>query len=101
MALYRTRLAYLEITEMAKRVAGPPPQFPAGAMGANGHVDFEYVIGELGAVVPGSLWVLTYVDPRFIAPAIKAVEAGTYAPATIMGCPVSQMVMQRVSFESR
>jgi hypothetical protein len=45
--------------------------------------------------------VIDYVDSRFIAPATRAIEAGKYAPATIMGCSVGQLVNQRVSFESR
>ena len=101
VALFRTRLPYLEISGPAQRVSGPPPVWPKGTMGSNGYVDFEFVIGQLGVVVPGSIWVIDYIDSRFIASATKAVEAGTYSPATIMGCPVGQMVMQRVSFESR
>ena len=100
VVLYRARVPYLEITEPARRLGGPNPEWPKGAGRTNAYVDLEFVVNEIGGLVPGGFWVIGYSDPRFIASATRAIEGGTYSPATIMGCPVRQLVNQRISFKS-
>lgn len=101
--LFRTRLSFLKVDEPARRTSGPAPEYPRAQLRdrVSGSVDLEYVIGRLGRVIPGSVWVIRYTDAAFVKPAIKAVEGSQFVPAMITGCAVAQMVKQRVSFESR
>lgn len=101
VALYQVRLSFLRIANAARRIDGPAPKYPRSLYRQNGSVDLEFVIGDLGRIVPGSAWVTNYTDPGFVASARTAVEGSTFAPATVRGCPAGQMVQQRVSFEAR
>jgi hypothetical protein len=95
--LLRTRIPYLEITP-AKRVDGPSPVFPTAMGQETGYVDFQFVVGDLGVLVPGSVRVIGFSDEGFVASALKAIEESTFESASIAGCPVKQQVQQRVNF---
>ena len=99
--LFRKRIGYLELSDPAQRLTGPAPQYPRSLARTNGHADFEFVINQFGKVDPRSIWVIEYTDAAFAASGRKAIEAATYRPAAVMKCAAGQMVMQRVSFESR
>ena len=101
VSLHQTRVTYLAITEPATRLEGPGPKYPPSLIGTSGYVDFEYVIGDLGRVSSGSIWVTGFTNLGFVAAGRTALEQATYKPATIDGCPVGQLVHQRVSFGSR
>ena len=83
--------------ERSTRVAYPAD---LGRAQWEGDVDLEYVVGKNGTVVPGTIRVIGGTERRFVATAIEALKGTRFVPAEIDGCPVSVLVLQRLSFRA-
>lgn len=102
LSLLRIRTPYLTLTLPATRLKGPDPKFPAAAASKrqSGFVDLEYVVNEDGRVDSASVHPLRVTDAIFLPPARETILRSQYQPATVTGCPVPQLVRQRIRFKS-
>jgi TonB family protein len=99
--LMRLTFPYVRISEPVSVVHVPAPQYPPTAWKARiqSSVDLQYVVDENGRAVPSSVKVLKAEYAEFIASAVQAILHAEYTPARSGGCPVRQMIRQRVSFK--
>lgn len=101
--LMRVRLPYLAVATPATRIGGPDPLYPRDqlATGQGGYVDLEYIVGPNGRADASSLVVFAGTSQAFVAASRYAIVNSRYEPASVAGCPVSQLVRQRISYQMR
>lgn len=82
---------------------GPHPVFPQRELDANqdGFVNFEFVIGADGRLVPGTLRIANSMTPGYARAVLKALEDFKFTPATAEGCGVAQREVWTFNFEVR
>jgi hypothetical protein len=61
-------------------------------------VDLQYIVDESGHTLPGSVRLMSAPDQDFAKSAIHAIMTSTFTPARTAGCPVKQLVAQRVFY---
>jgi hypothetical protein len=78
----------------------PVPHYPSipAEFVPGGAVELQYVVAEDGLVPEGTVRVLKAEHQIFIRPAVQAILRSRFRPATAGGCPVRQMVHQRVVY---
>ena len=69
--------------------------------GREGEVLLDVVLDERGTIVPGTLRLVRYTSAPFVRAVYSALEQMRFAPATIAGCPVKQLVRAPFQFELR
>ena len=102
IALVRLVLPILLVDSAAVLRSMPSPSPRVGAGGSAGietTLDLQFVVGADGKVVRGTVTLVGGRNPAFAESSMRAVERGTFTPAWIGGCPVPQLVTQRI--ESR
>lgn len=75
------------------------PSIPAEFV-PGGAVELQYVVAEDGLVPEETVRVLKAEQQIFVRPAVQAILRSRFRPATAGGCPVRQMVHQRVVYRS-
>jgi TonB family protein len=77
-----------------------PPRFPEELKRRSfeGEVLIQFVVDTSGRAIPGTLRALRADHPLFLAAVRTSVEAARFAPATIGGRPVAQLVQQPFQF---
>ncbi len=96
----RVRLPHVRQTRVVEVLHQPYPHFPGSAveLGLSGPVSLQYVVGEDGLVPEETIRVLEAAHPAFINPAVQAILGSRFRAAEAGGCPIRQMVQQRVVF---
>lgn len=89
-----------EADVQTRYLSGPQPQYPAALArsGISGWVQLRYIVGTSGRAEPGSMHVASSSRPEFVEPAVAAIEAAHFSPATVRGRVVRQVVEQTVRF---
>ncbi|HEX2779428.1 MAG TPA: energy transducer TonB [Gemmatimonadaceae bacterium] len=98
------RIPLMRLTSQAEvPKPGPHPVFPQRELDANqdGFVNFEFVIGADGRLVPGTLRIANSMTPGYARAVLKAVEDFKFVPATAGGCGVAQREVWTFNFEVR
>ncbi len=97
------RLPHVRITRAVDIVFQPTPHFPSPAAesGLSGPVSLQYIVGEDGLVPEETIRVLDAGHAAFVRPAVRAILGSRFRPAVAGGCPVRQLVHQRVVFRQR
>jgi hypothetical protein len=100
VAIGRVRLPHVQVTRDVGIVSQPTPEFPgtAAAYGATGAVSLQFIVSEEGLVPAESIRILKAEEPVFIRPAVRAILESFFTPAEAGGCPIRQLVQQRVVF---
>ncbi len=90
-----------EVEEPATRTGGPDPRYPEGmkAVGIEGNVLLEFVVGTNGRAEAGSIKVLSSTNKMFEAEAIRVIQQSRFSPAKMRGTAVRQVVQQNVRFQ--
>ncbi len=91
----------LEVDESAARVDGSAaPVYPTALMneGKEGEVMMRYVVDTSGRADPSSLEVLRSTHPAFTLSVRQALAGMRFAPASVEGRRVRQLVEQRFQF---
>jgi hypothetical protein len=83
-----------------KRSAQPKYPDDLRQAGLEGDVEFEYVVGSDGLVVPQTIRVIGGTERRFAAAVVEALRGLRVVPGEIDGCPVSILASQRFSFRT-
>ena len=102
-AIGRVRLPVIKDGNPVEIIFQPPPHYPSipPEFVTSGAVALQYVVGEDGLVPEETIRVLSAEHHVFIRPAVHAILRSRFRPATAGGCPVRQMVHQRVVFRAR
>jgi hypothetical protein len=91
----------MPVVDAVPRRDNPPPEFPTSASadsGATGQVVLRFVVDLSGEVIPGTIEVSRATSLDFLKSALTSLPAQRFAPATIRGCPVAQLVDYSFSF---
>jgi hypothetical protein len=101
--LGHVRLPHVRITRPVGIIFQPTPHFPnaAAEYGLSGVISLQYIVGENGRVAEESIRVLDAEEPALIQSAVRAIAGSQFRPAEAGGCPVRQLVQQRVAFRQR
>lgn len=99
----RVTLPVIKDEKPVEIISQPAPVYPSvpEEFVTPGVVELQYVVGEDGRVPEETIRVLKAKHPMFIRPAMRAILRSRFRPATAGGCPVRQMVHQRVVFRTR
>ncbi len=89
-----------DLSTPATYVSGPLPVYPPALRiaGVEGRVTLRFIVDTTGRVEDSTMQVVSSTNKQFEIPAIIAIRASTFKPATIRGTSVRQMVEQVVHF---
>lgn len=92
-----------EVDEPVRVLTAVTPKYPLvqESAGVPGRVVVEFIVGTTGEIEAGSLRIVEASDSAFASPSRDAVQRATYAPATVRGTPVRQLVRQTLVYRSR
>lgn len=98
----RLRLPVIKEGEPVQIISQPRPHYPSvpAEFATGGIVELQYVVGENGLVSEETIRVLNAEHHILIRPAVQAILRSRFRPATAGGCPVRQVVHQRVVFRT-
>jgi hypothetical protein len=101
LPVMRVALPYLRVDEPVQVISIPTPEWPRAArnLKVEDVLDLQYVVDEFGHMLPGSLRVLRGGYREFGEAAAGALEKAEFTPAKVRGCPVAQLVQQRIRFQ--
>jgi hypothetical protein len=91
----------MPVVDVVPRRDNPRPAFPATAKAdsvATGEVVLRFVVDQSGSVVPRTTEVIRASGLDFLQSALVSLPEQRFLPATIRGCPVSQLVDYSFSF---
>jgi len=91
----------MPVVDAVSRRDNPPAEFPPSAKAdsvTTGEVVLRFVVDRSGSVTPGTVEVSRASSIDFLKEALKSLPAQRFAPATIRGCPVAQLVDYSFSF---
>jgi hypothetical protein len=91
----------MPVVDAVPRRDNPPAEFPASAKAdsvTTGEVVLRFVVDRSGNVTPGTVEISRASGIDFVRAALKSLPAQRFAPATIHGCPVAQLVDYSFSF---
>lgn len=96
----RVRLPHVRRTRNVEVLYQPYPHFPgtAAEFESYGPVSLQYIVGEDGLVPEETIRVLEAAHPTLVPPSVRAILGSRFRPAEAGGCPIRQMVHQRVVF---
>lgn len=99
-ALFRTMLPLMQVADAARLPGGPQPEYPAveRALGMDGYVLFQLVVGRNGRVVPGTVEILQATSTAFMRAAIPLLDSMRFTPAAVGACAVPQVYELPVRF---
>lgn len=88
------------VDEPPLRLSGPQLVYPPllRDAGIQGHVTFEFIVGEDGHPEDGSFRVVESTNRAFERPARDVIMGSVYRPGRIRGQPVRVLVRQTVNF---
>lgn len=88
------------VDEPPLRLSGPSLVYPPllRDAGVQGHVTFEFIVGEDGHPEEGSFRVVESTHSAFVRPAREVIMGSVYRPGRIRGQPVRVLVRQTVNF---
>jgi TonB-like protein len=101
---YRLATAFfprMPVIDAVPRRTNPAPEFPASAKAdslTSGEVVLRFVVEPGGEVAAGTVEVARASSVDFLRSALASLGAQRFAPATIRGCPVAQLVDYSFSF---
>jgi hypothetical protein len=100
LPVMRVALPYLRVDEPVQVISIPMPEWPSAArnLDVGDVLDFQYVVDESGHTLPGSLRVLRGGYREFGEAAAEALARAQFVAAKVRGCPVAQLVQQRIRF---
>jgi TonB family protein len=100
LPVMRVALPYLRVDEPVQVITIPTPEWPREARNLNVEdvLDLQYVVDEFGHTLPGSLRVVRGGYREFGEAAAEALARAEFTPAKVRGCPVAQLVQQRIQF---
>ena len=98
-----TRFPRMPVVDVSPARDNPPPAFPDDAKKAGftaGEVVLRFVIDRTGRPVAGTVELIRATSESFLKSALNALSAQRFAPATIRGCPVAQVIDYPFTFLS-
>lgn len=98
--LFRTTLPRYAATDAAEAPGNPKPAYPAveRALGMDGYVLLQLVVGGDGRVEPGTVEVLQATSAPFLRSAVPLLGKLRFTPARVGSCPVPQVMQLPLRF---
>jgi len=90
-----------ELDRPVRPIDIPTPEYPRDlqGLGAEGHVQLEYIVGPDGRVEPASIRVMSATYSGFGAEAAKSIRAAVFQPGVKHGKYVRAKVQQLITFQ--
>ena len=99
-ALFRASLPRMRAMDAAEADGAPQPPYPTAerALGMDGYVLFQLVVGRDGRVEPGTVEILQATSVPFMQAAIPLLDSLHFKPAMVGACPVPQVYQLPMRF---